>query len=652
MSSAPLIYAIFHLNLAFSSIPVNQRAGVIQQCYWPLLNLVQRDGVPLGFEITAFTLEEIQRLDPGWIELLRQLLAENRCELIASGDTQLIGPLVPARVNRWNIELGTEAYKRILDYVPKLAYINEQAVSASLLDLYEEAGYTGIVMEWDNSRMLHPEWGEEPLRHPAMAQTASGKTIPVLWNWSIAFQKFQRFAHSELTMDDYLGFFASEEFSGIRALSIYGNDAEIFDFRPGRYREEAVITGLEWQRIGSLLSRLGESNVWGLPYQVLEQKINSACILELTTPEYPIVVKKQRKYNLTRWAVTGREDLLLNTLCFQTLKRLEANKKEPSKKERRELCRLWASDYRTHLEQARFESLLSTLPAFHRAVEPNPALLESSERLLNLEGWHVHWDPERFYLHLANSHLKLILNMRRGGAIVDLAFQGAGSDTGTLEHGRFRNIELGADYYSFHTVIELPGERRRVTDLEPARWAMSSDGDYPGDIYIDCEMDTYLGRVRKTYSVRTDGTVRCTWRFPDWVRPEGSLRLGWVTLKNQDAAARVMVATHHGGDHMEYGAITRDVDHGRAVSSVVSATSALGGTEGQLRLSAGTQGVRLKWAPDQCAAIPMLFNRVIGAERLTRVFFSLVEIDDTLRSGGTLLPFTLEISPWKPGEEE
>ncbi|MFE8072028.1 hypothetical protein QQM79_13315 [Marinobacteraceae bacterium S3BR75-40.1] len=649
MQSDALIYAIFHLNLAFSSIPENRRPQVISQCYWPLLKLVRDDGIPLGLEITAFTLEEIERLDPDWVQLLRQLLTEDRCELIASGDTQLIGPLVPARVNRWNIDLGTEAYQRILGYLPKLAYINEQAVSASLLDLYEQAGYAGIVMEWDNPRMLHPEWGETPLQHPVLARTATGKTLPVLWNWSIAFQKFQRFAHGDLTMDDYLGFFASEERSGIRALSIYGNDAEIFDFRPGRYRDELAISGKEWQRIGCLLARLGESYRWGLPRKVLAQQLNPDCTLELTTPEYPVVVKKQRKYNLTRWAVTGRDDLLLNTLCFQQLKRLEAAGNAPSQAERRELCRNWASDYRTHLDESRFEALMQTLPSYQPTCNSHPRPLRDVQKIVEIEGWETSWDSERSFLCIRNERVMLTLNMRRGGAVTDVAFSEPESQAGTLEHGSFRNIELGADFYSCHTVIELPVQRRRVTDLDPARWSMEPSDTSAGGVCVDCEVDSYLGRIRKTYTICSDGTVRCTWRFPGWSRPEGSLRVGWVTLKNQDAAARISLATHHGGEAPEVGTITKDVDHGKSVSSLVSATSALGGSEGQLFLASGSAGLKIEWFPDQCAAIPMLFNRIVGQERLTRVFFSLVEIDDTLKKGGTLLPFTLAISPWRPG---
>jgi hypothetical protein len=33
------LFAVFHLNLAFSSIEENERPLVIERCYWPLLAL-------------------------------------------------------------------------------------------------------------------------------------------------------------------------------------------------------------------------------------------------------------------------------------------------------------------------------------------------------------------------------------------------------------------------------------------------------------------------------------------------------------------------------------------------------------------------------------------------------------------------------------
>ena len=59
------VFALFHLNLAFSSIEEERRAEVIARCYWPLLRLAEK--YPhIGLEVSGYTLEQIALLDPAW----------------------------------------------------------------------------------------------------------------------------------------------------------------------------------------------------------------------------------------------------------------------------------------------------------------------------------------------------------------------------------------------------------------------------------------------------------------------------------------------------------------------------------------------------------------------------------------------------------
>ena len=99
------VFAFFHLNLAFSSIEEERRPEVIARCYWPLLKLAEKHN-HIGIETSGYTLEEIARHDPSWIAQARQLVANNKIELIGSGYSQMIGPLVPARVMAENLRTG------------------------------------------------------------------------------------------------------------------------------------------------------------------------------------------------------------------------------------------------------------------------------------------------------------------------------------------------------------------------------------------------------------------------------------------------------------------------------------------------------------------------------------------------------------------
>ena len=102
----------------------------------------------------------------------------------------------------------------------RIALVNEQAYSAGLIRHYLDAGYAAIVMEWDNPSRLQtwdPEWRFLPQR----ACGQHGEEIPVIWNKSIAFQQFQRYAHAELELDEYLEFITSRLSENPRAFSLY-----------------------------------------------------------------------------------------------------------------------------------------------------------------------------------------------------------------------------------------------------------------------------------------------------------------------------------------------------------------------------------------------------------------------------------------------
>ena len=134
------------------------------------------------------------------------LIAQGRIELIGSGYSQMIGPLVPARVTAENLRLGHEIYARLLGVRPRLALVNEQAYAAGLVGLYRDAGYDAIVMDWDNPAANHPEWKAETQYLPQRALGADGRDIALIWSNTTLFQQLQRFAHGDITLENYLGF--------------------------------------------------------------------------------------------------------------------------------------------------------------------------------------------------------------------------------------------------------------------------------------------------------------------------------------------------------------------------------------------------------------------------------------------------------------
>jgi len=183
--------------------------------------------------------------------------------------------------------------------------------------------------------------------------------------------------------------------------------------------------------------------------------------LRLETASHPVPVKKQRKYNLTRWAVSGRDDVGINAACQRIYGALL--RKGASESDWQILCRLWASDFRTHITEVRWRGYCAELAAMEMRLgtAPTPAPRISHGRALS----------ERTSIY-ATPSISAQLDRRRGLAIHRLAFAGDIPSVGGLPHGYFDDIALQADWYTGDCVFEQPGESK-ITDLD---WAESEIG--------------------------------------------------------------------------------------------------------------------------------------------------------------------------------
>ncbi|MBL6853015.1 MAG: glycoside hydrolase family 57 [Alphaproteobacteria bacterium] len=615
------IYALFHLNLAFSSIEEEQRATVIEKCYWPLLRLAERFG-PIGIEATAHTLGEIASRDPEWIGRARTLLERGRIELIGSGYSQMIGPLVPAKVTEANLRIGNDLYQRLLGAAPQIALVNEQAYSAGLVGLYLDAGYRALAMDWDNPGAAHPQWTGETRYLPQRALGADGRSIGLVWTNTVAFQKMQRFVHRDIEIDPYLEYVRGHRAVQRRALCVYASDAEIFDYRPGRYKTEEKCTGDEWMRMEEVFERLTAEFEMVAPSDVLKlhDAKDAGQTLRLETAAMPIPVKKQRKYNLARWAVTGRDDLGVNAACERIYRGMCAGKATAA--DWKELCWLWASDFRTHVTEkrwAKFTARLASAEATWSAA-PSPAPVASGDAV------------ESRHIDVATPFVAARLDRRRGLALSTVQFaKHATPVLGGLNHGHFDDIALQADWYTGDCVFEAPGEHK-VTDLEWATTRLWTDAN--GDVCVSGTIATPKGPIEKTlrfsaHEPRIDFDL--TFHWADWGK--GSLRLGHVTLLG-DAfdAARLSLTTHNGGAVAErFDLAGQTVEHGAPVSFLVSSSHGLGMTEGWAEIGDEHTRVRIEVDRETACLLGLLTHRISGGKVFCQLMLSALELDDTRR---------------------
>ena len=625
-------YAVFHLNLMFSSIEEEQREDVITRCYDPMLELAEA-GYPIGIEASGLTLEIIERLRPDWIERFRQALSAGKVELIGSGFAQAIGPLMPWQALAQNLALGRKVYRSMLDAQPQIALVNEQAYSSGLVEHYREAGYEAIMMDWDDPAAHHPEWNRHWRYHPQVAVGSDGSRIGLLWSNTIAFQKLQRLAHNDITLEDYTDYVLGHRSAVDRILPLYTNDAECFDFRPGRFAAEEVLAGKEWDAIQAAFARLSVLGVsLLLPSQALRagQNGNAGHELSLEAASNPVPVKKQPKYNLTRWASSGRDDLAVNTLCQRAFAAIRS-RPDAADEHWRQLCYFWSSDFRTHITEKRWVKFRRELerftaemeagaPAVSAPVIPNSpsavASVERGERLVMVE----------------TQFLRVAFDTRRGLAIAAMGRPNERSLIGGLSHGTIDDISLSADWYSGNSVFEGPGEPK-VTDLERCQPSVQVEPE-TGAIVLKAVIETALGQIEKIVRVPADKAAVETeviFHWPVWGK--GSLRLGHVTLV-PDAfdSPKLEYCTHNGGRTVErFRLADRTVDLGAPVSFLISCRAGVGMTEGWLSVQDTSNVVRLDADLTTASVIGLVEHKVIHGQTFCRMMLSALEMDETRR---------------------
>lgn len=629
-----LVYSFFHLNLAFSSIEEEQRSEVITKCYWPLLHLVEDLQIPVGIEATVYTLECIANIDIKWIEKLKALIKQGLVEFVGSGYAQIIGPLVPAGLNEFNLYIGNQGYEQLLGIKPKTALINEQAYSAGLVEIYKNAGYEAIIMEWNNPAHAHPEWLESLQYYPQYVLGCDNCRLPVIWNNSIAFQKFQRYAHAEMEVEEYYSYLKQHFKRNIGMFSLYGNDVEIFDFRPGRYKTEAILSGgSEWTRIRRLFELLKKDEEIKIvkPREVLQLLDDDLAgnILSLETPPQPVPVKKQAKYNLTRWAVTGRDDLGINTRCWRIYDKLRNGR--GTLEEWKELSYLWSSDFRTHITEKRWKAYLTRLAQFENDIKDKYGLVakESVNYIDPSENFEV--KRQGRYLIIENGQVYLWLDCQRGLAINRFGDTRLSSQflCGTLPHGYFEDISLDSDWYSGHSVIECLG-KPKITDLNPVQ-----DVDikyYEGGITVSTVIVLAEGTVYKSIKMLTnEPEITINYRFVWHILPPATFRCAHITI-NPEAFVQqnLYYATHNGGTSKEtFSLAGKEVDLGTPVSFLVSSIGCLGMTEGWVEVGDDKQALQIQIDKTKAALVGLLKYQEIKGKYLLRLAFSAGEWDET-----------------------
>jgi hypothetical protein len=639
---------LFHLNLLFSSIPIKDYQLIISQCYWRLSGLIN-SGIKFSIEANARTLEIISELDPGFIEFLKVNLSQKKIDFIGSGYAQMIYPTAPYHINLCNLEEGRKVYRKLINHNPRIALVNEMVFSRSMISLFKDAGYDCIVIDIDNaSKALNKSKSELYKIHSL--QGDGDNSINIIWSDSMLFQSFQRVIFNEISQDSYFHRLDRHLVSNNPEYTpIYTNDAEIFNYRPGRFLAESNIQSDEWKTIEGLLQKMVLKN-WNF-YTLSEisndssRKSNKKTVLKYQPKiSQAVIVKKQSKYNISRWSVTGKEDQFLNTICYKLSSKKYFNKLNSEHK--RFLLRLWGSDLRTHINAHKLsqeKKLIKSLQQFLKL--PNITHKISQEKIgkeyFKTNDYFQFFEDE---ISFVSDQVKATFQVNKGLALTSLQFKNQDECITSFSNDYFADIDHGVDFFSGGILIEIPNKKLRITDYKmPNKIKFYKDSNTRS---IKSYFDLGYIELIKIITFHLNGSLKYKYYLKASDRLDSSIRIGNLIFKRYEED-KFEYASSIGGKEEELFPMDDFFDHSRRISMIVSSESGLPATEGQIKVSSDHYSFRILLNHQKSFSLPMLINKKIEDKLFTRLIFSLSEVDDN--SINKVIPnyFEFEIKPDK-----
>ena len=366
-----LLYSIFHGNLNYSSIPKESFHEIIDSCYWPILDAIKNFKFKTGIEFSVNTLNKIQGIDPLFIEELKKLIVQKKCEFIFSGKEQIISPLIPKEINELNLNDGFNEIKRIFPVRPQIAYVHEQIFSNGLIPIYLKSKFKNVMLIYETASQtcnLNKKQGFSPIK----IKSDEGQ-LNVIWNSRNAYQNFQKYVSGQTKKQAYLDFILKNKKLEDSCFPFYGSDMEIFGYKNPVLGLKG--NGDEVKRFYDILEEIKKHNEldFVLPSDLMNFFPPSKTI-KICSAKYPILGKKEESV-VTRWAVCGRDNSKNNSLCYQAFKKIKTldnlRPKSLNLKNRylSELVDCWGSDYRTHTEEEKFQNFNKNIHTLNHKLE-------------------------------------------------------------------------------------------------------------------------------------------------------------------------------------------------------------------------------------------------------------------------------------------
>lgn len=634
-------YLLFHLNLFFSSIEKKNRLIVIKNCYYPILNIPKLFKIPVNLEASANTLLEIEKLDKDFIVSLKNLISKNLVNLIGSGYNQIISPIIPEEINDQNLKIGNKYYKKIFGLKPKIALINEMAFSKDLIPIYIKNGYKSVIIDIDNISNIRQKEINQKLKKPF---TYKGKNLDIIFASSFLFQEFQNCVYGDVSIKSYQKNIDNLKKNFYSILPIYSGDAEIFNNRVKRFKAERIKTHDEWKRVYKILNLLISEN--NLEFILLNQnrEYNTLKNIVITDGANPIIVKKQPKYNISRWAVSGKSSQKINTLCYKFLKnKILLIPKMGKFSFYKTMIDLWSSDYRTHITKKKWSNFLKKINFINNQIKQHK-IKDTNNFNKTKDIKSIFYSNEKNFLNIKTKNINLILNIRRGLAIEHLSFESQKFKNfiGTLHRDEINSIYDGFDYYSGNTTHEIISDLNKFSDLKKVKPHIFEN---EKEIKIVSNQSNEISYIKKIINIKKDKEeIIINTIYKTKKKVLGSLKINNITFLNIDDK-RISYQCKNGGKADYEYLLDEFFDHTLPPSKFVSLNNGLGCTDSKIRFKIGKNIINFEWDNSENYVMPCIQYKKVKNKKLLRLFFSNQEYDDTSFPIKLNNEFKLKITP-------
>lgn len=237
-------------------------------------------------------------------------------------------------------------------------------------------------------------------------------------------------------------------------------------------------------------------------------------------------------------------------------------------------------------------------------------------------------------LIIRTSAALLGLNRKRGFAIDKLIFKNISDQSlvGTLPQGYYENISLGVDFYSGHTIIEIPG-KQKITDLDEVNH-FEKRSDNPDYVSVVMTVKTRAGTVKKSIKVfKKINRVDIEYKLDLANVFPAAIRSAIMTLNPEAFDLKSLYYECRNGGKVEERFFLKDagsINH-PALSLSVSSSGALGNTDGCFKIGDKEKTLTFVTPMVKTALLPMINYKSGNAidPYFLRILYSLQEFDDT-----------------------